>query len=403
MATLVEDPSILAQLNQRKPVTDPSILFELNSAPERHPAPGSEPLNYGQMMRESIGDVGEALMTRGPLQAGGAMVGEGIENLGKLMERGAYKTGEFVTDTLAPHVPAEVAGGAGYVANVGMQALPVVLGATGAERLTKPALDWAAKRTMQSALKPSKKTLKSGDAKRAIQTMLDEGINVSEGGARKLREIADKLDDIVTTELAGSNAAITKERVLDAIVKKLKKAHDQGNPLADEAAITKVWDEFDQVFDDLIPVEQAQKIKRGTQQSVSKKYGELASADIEGQKALAAGLREGISDAVPGVAAPNASNANILNALGLVEDRAAMAGNLNLSGLAGAGNNPLLQALMMLDRSSVAKSLLARFLNTGARPIATAGGAGAGALVGANAGDRRSLNELIQRGYTNGR
>ncbi len=53
----------------------------------------------------------------------------------------------------------------------------------------------AAEVLMQSALKPTYADLKSGDAAKAIQTMLDEGVNVTPGGVQQLRAQIGKLND----------------------------------------------------------------------------------------------------------------------------------------------------------------------------------------------------------------
>ena len=381
MATLQELESALRKADAAGNTDDAKALAgEIQKM--RAPVAGESEIDLSSMMESSLSNVIRDTAKKGPIGGVVSAGTEGLNNLSELMSRGAYKTGAAVTDAVSPYAPPEVAGGAGYLANVGLQAAPVVLGAGGAKTVSDPVMEWAGKRLMQSALKPTKKALRSGDAQRAIKTLLDEGINVTPGGAAKLEDIAEGLSNEVKGILSGSSATVTKEKVMDAIVEKLKRISKQGNPTADVDDITKVWDEFDSVWPDSMPIELAQEIKQGTQKAVSKKYGELASANIEGQKTLGKGLREAIEDKAPDVIKPNQRNSEILNALGQVEDRALMGGNLNMTGLAGAGSNPASQAVMLADRSALFKSWLARLLHNGMKPVTTGAGATAGAGYG---------------------
>lgn len=96
---------------------------------QQETAPGSEPL---PPLSQRLGDVGMAgvrgLVKGGAMGGFAGMAGEGLKQSGELLNRGAYRAGGAVTDFLAPHVPPEVAAGAGMSANVGVQAIPTVLG-----------------------------------------------------------------------------------------------------------------------------------------------------------------------------------------------------------------------------------------------------------------------------------
>src|SRR3990167_10122757 len=115
------------------------------SAPAPTPqaqAPGSEPL---PPLSQRLGDIGMAGV-RGVTSGGGplggimGMTGEGIKQSGELLNRGAYRAGGAVTDVASGMgASPEVAGGAGYLANVGVQAIPTLLGA-GAGRAAQPAV-----------------------------------------------------------------------------------------------------------------------------------------------------------------------------------------------------------------------------------------------------------------------
>ena len=99
------------------------------------------------------------------------------------------------------------------------------------------------------------------------------------------------------------------------------------------------------------------------------KYGEQGSAATEAQKTLARGLKEGIAEAVPGVAGLNAKESALINALQLAERRAAVEGNKNLGGLAWLSHSPATWAAFMADKSGAFKSIVARMMHSGAKTI----------------------------------
>src|SRR5574343_5683 len=97
---------------------------------------------------------------------------------------------------------------------------------------------------MQSALKPSKKAQLSGDAERAIKTLLDNGVNVSKGGVEKLRALIDDANNQIADKIANSNATISKQNVLNALSDVKGKFSNQVNPVDDLSAINNVADQF---------------------------------------------------------------------------------------------------------------------------------------------------------------
>ncbi len=353
-----------------------------HTQPTPRAAPGSEPLpSMGDFAKEVGGDMASGFATKG--FPGLAMAG--AKDMGKLMDRGAYKTGGAVTDALAPYVSPEVAGGAGYAANVGVQALPVLIGAlTG--KAAQPVLEGAGKRVMHSALKPLSGDVVSGDADRAIQTLLDEGVNVTGGGAAKLEGMAVDLSSQVRDKIASSSGMIDKSYPASEIADALKRVRTQVNPSSDVNSVMKSWGEFNEVTPDKIPVQLAQELKQGTYKTLEGKYGELEGASIEAQKALARGLRKAIEEQVPEVGPLNKQTSDLLNALRQVTRREGMSSNRDILGLAPAAMNPKAAGLMALDRSSLFKSLLARLLYSAGPTAATGAGAGIGGLVGASSG-----------------
>lgn len=137
-----------------------------------------------------------------------------------------------------------------------------------------------------------------------------------------------------------------------------------------------------------IPVDQAQAMKQGTyQQLKGRAYGELKSATIESQKALARGLKEELEAQFPEIKGLNKQEGQFFNLEGTIEKALARIGNHQLIGIgtpvvAGAGaamggaeaatSAGLLK--LILDNPTV-KSRLAIALNKAGRgsiPLASA-------------------------------
>lgn len=120
---------------------------------------------------------------------------------------------------------------------------------------------------------------------------------------------------------------------------------------------------------DAIPVQLAQQLKQGTYRVLSKKYGQLGSAEIEAQKGLARGLKEGVADAVPEVSALNATESKLLDTLSVVERRVLQDANKNPMGLASLAHHPIGWAMFMADRSAAFKSIAARMANSASKTV----------------------------------
>lgn len=315
--------------------------------------------------------------------AGAALnAGEAMGAVNDFIDRKAYQAGGAVTDAAAKVLPPEAAAAAGYATNVGLQAAPALLGGEVA-KAAGPLLRTGAEKLMQSALKPGYAELKSGDAAKAVSTMLDEGISVTQGGVDKLRGQIDKINDAITAKLKDNPQTIEAFKVVRGRLDELKdRVMKQVTPNADVATVEKAVNEFlnHPLLRQLgeIPVKLAQEMKQGTYRALGgKSYGELKGADTEAQKTLARGLKEEISAAVPGIAELNAKESTLLNALEQVQKRALMEGNKNTGGLAWLAKNPAAWAAFMADKSSAFKSAVARMMNAGQEQIpATAARAG---------------------------
>ena len=356
------------------PITDyaEDLLGTTKEAP-----PTAQPKPKPSILQRAIEIAGKSGFN--PMLFGVNMAGEGMNQLGQLVDKAAYGAGGKVTDALASRVSPEVAAGAGFATNVAVQAVPTVLGGEAAKLIGGPAMQSAGKYVMQSALKPPPASMVGGsksDAAKAIKTLLDEGVNVTPGGAAKLRGMIDKLNKEITERIAKSPDIADKGTIYREFAKTLEKFRNQATPGADVKALQKVWKEFDKTYEHL-PIQKAQAVKQGTYGVLNKKYGEIGSAETEGQKAVARGLRVSIEEKIPEVSKLNAKEKSLIEALEFAEHRAAQSGNTNLAGLAFLTNNPKAAAAFMADRSSLFKSILARMLHSGSRTVPGAAGSGA--------------------------
>lgn len=349
-------------------------------------APGSQPLpSWSDRMISGAANLGLGLATGGPIGLAAAGGGEALKTISDYMNKGAYNIGGATTDVLAPHVSPEVAGGAGYAANIATQSVPTVLGGL-VGKAAQPAIQSAGKRAMQSALKPTAKDLLSGNAGKAVGTMLDEGVNVSAGGAAKLQSTIDELNKQVSGKIASSPAQINRARPAQQLAETLKKFKTQAASGSDERAILDVWKDYTRHFPGDMPIQKAQAVKQGTYKALAGKYGEVGSASTEAQKALARGLRQSIEKEIPEVAQLNAKESALINALTQVERRTGAAGNRDIGGLAWIANDPKAAAAFFAGRSELFKSIVARMLYSGSGPVTTGAGATIGAAMGAESG-----------------
>ena len=224
-------------------------------------------------------------------------------------------------------------------------------------------LDQGANRLMQSAIKPTIAQLKTGDAKTAVDTLLQYGINPTKGGVNKLQELISGLNDNIANSIGNSTATVSKQKVLNVLEDVNKRFTNQVSPGADLKAIQGVADDFashPSIAGDAIPVQMAQDMKKGTYNILAKKYGQVGTAETEAQKGLARGLKEEIATSVPGVQAMNAEESKLITTLNVAERRALMEMNKNPMGLAALAHSPASWAMFMADKSALFKSLAAR-------------------------------------------
>ena len=223
---------------------------------------------------------------------------------------------------------------------------------------------------MQSALKPTEKQLRSGQAKTAVDTLLELGISPTNSGVQKLKGHISDINEKIANALTASNATVNKEKVMQRLADVEEKFGNQVAPTSDIKAIQNIGEEFMgsnkpmiEMPQQNIPVQLAQKLKQGTYKVLSGKYGEAGSASTEAQKALARGLKEEIAKEVPAISGLNAQESKIIDTLKVAERRALMEMNKNPAGLALLANDPKAAIAFMADKSAAFKALAARMIN----------------------------------------
>lgn len=251
--------------------------------------------------------------------------------------------------------------GTGFV--IGSLLPPAVKVGGAAGELVSDGLKAGARRLMQSAVKPTIKQLRTGDAATAIDVMLENGISPNAKGVQKLEALIDDVDNQITQSIAGSTAVVNKGNAVAPAIQARSQFGTQVSPTKDVEAIDGVIADFlnhPQYPGSVLSVQDAQRLKQGTYRVLAGKYGELGSAATEAQKAIARGLKDEIAAAVPGVADANAALSGYLTARQVAERRALMAGNNNPLGLAAIAPTKAGLLTFLADRSTDLKALGAR-------------------------------------------
>lgn len=299
------------------------------------------------------------------------------------LQGSAYRLGGAVTDATSKVLPPEAAAAAGYLANVATQAVPMFAGGKMGES-SAPLFDGASRKLMQSALKPSAKSVLNGQADDAVNTLLREGYTVSNGSVSKMEGRIDALNNELKAAISGSNAAVDPIKAASRVRGVLDKFGKQVDSKADVDAIVGTVMRFIKDHQNAIPVQLAQEIKQGTYRVLAGKYGEMGSASTEAQKAIARGLKEEIAAAVPAVSGLNQQESALINAKNLVARRMATQNNANPIGITHLSPTWFQGMMGLLDRSAWAKSSLANGLYSGALQgnVGRAGGGVLGLYMG---------------------
>lgn len=330
----------------------------------------------------------------GPLGAM-RMMSEGVHPM-QLLEKGANKVGETVNDLYAKVLPPEAAAVFGAGANVAVNAIPALFSG-GAAAAASPAVENMATSLMTKALRPSLEKVRSGKAATAIQTMLDEGINVTSGGVAKMKGAITGLNDEIMKLVSGSKVPIDKQAVLEPMLKDYGKIMAQPtNTAEDLAKLSSMARDF---LDHPVLAgssTMSPEIAQTMKQAAYRQLGDAAYAtgakpmvERDALRSIASGLRTEIGKAVPEVMPLNARESALITARDMAEKRVIQDSTKGMS-LGWLAHNPKAALAYMLGNNPAAQSVLANTLhaNSGSLPMG-------GAAVGA--GSLEALLAEIQR------
>jgi hypothetical protein len=260
--------------------------------------------------------------------------------------RGLTHAVEYLMPGLGPNLAqagdqlqkGDIAGGVGRTLGA---AIPIAAASpeirAGAVNAAKTAISPITKQApelYQSALKPST-TLPLSKKAAIVDTGLQNEVPVTAGGARKLQLLINDLSDKVKATIdADPMRPINKYAVASRLADTAQKFQTQVTPEADLAAVSDTGNEFLRNQPAQIPAAQAQAMKSGTYQQLGNKaYGELKSASIESQKALARGLKEEIAKQFPELSDLNAKEGSLLDLQPVLEKAVQRIGNHQLMGI----------------------------------------------------------------------
>lgn len=170
-------------------------------------------------------------------------------------------------------------------------------------------------RLYQSALKPSTR-LPSAQRQAIVQTGLKEGVPVSASGIEEIQgrtaDLNHRIKDTIS-DAAAKGDTIDPQAVAQRVDQVRPTFAKQVNPDADLAALEKTKREFlNGPGAGPIPVDMAQDVKQGTYKQIRKNYGKLSNADVEGQKALARGIKEELQTKYPELQSLNARDGSLM-------------------------------------------------------------------------------------------
>lgn len=391
------EQDVMAQLTA---ASAPTFRQEVVGALERGAGPGA-----------TVGGIVGGLAGGMPGAAIGGAAGAGYEQLFKHVS----ELPGTVKDVLRLLVEQPTATAQGFVEGAGQGAVQAGLSAgvqggsqaigEGVAQVFNPVLKWGAASLMQSAAKPAiratQREIAAGHVPSVVKTLLDEGVNVTPGGIEKLNRIIATSNQAIKDALGQiAGETVAPEAVAARLEPTIERFATQVDPQGDVAAIQAVRNRFlsansmpavvgsrevpsgllgasgealtrtEPVMGQVtrsIPVQEAQVLKTGTyQQLKAKAYGEVKSAEVEAQKALARGLKEEIAAAASragiDITALNAREGAAITARDVIAHRVAQVANRDPAGLTWMITHPAAFVAGLMDRSPVVKSLLARGL-----------------------------------------
>lgn len=367
-------------------VTGPDGKKYIVSAPEgatQEQATAFASQSFAQPAEAPSDTFGSAMSVglKAALAPGKALFGPALKAQ-ELLDKAAYNAGGAVTD--ATGSPA-----LGFATNVATQAVPTVLSGNLAKGAA-PALEAGAKKLTQQAINPKAKDLATQKAERAIETILEKWIPVTEGGRKATQLKTFALEDEITGILKNSGATVDPNSVA---FKTLQESIAKVTHEADPIKAMKIIDKSVNTFlahplvegKQAISVLDAHKLKQAITKSLGdNKFGvglPKQPTDVMTDKVRAGVLREAEGAAEPRVIPSLKEQSDLINALKVMGPP--IKDNRMTVGLGGPFAQSLPQFLIwMADRSPWFKSRLAQLMYHGSEQIpATAARVGTGGVM----------------------
>lgn len=237
----------------------------------------------------------------------------------------------------------KVAEGAGEATGLGLSlTAPEALKNVPVPAMVKNAAGKLSERVYQSTLKPPPASFTPEEVESMVKTGLQHEIPISEAGLAKVETLITDLNNKVSAEINAApptgapRPVINRLQVASRLGDVGQTFGEQVLPEEDLATIQKAGEEFTAPgkSKNLTPQEaQAQKV--GTYRQLKGKYGELSSARIESEKALARGLKEELEVIFPEIKGLNAEESQLLGLNEALERAANRIGNRDVVSLGG--------------------------------------------------------------------
>lgn len=302
---------------------------------------------------------------------------------GEGLPEAASKVGDFFWN-LSKGLPNPVRAGIGATFETGTNLLPMLLNYNFGGDAAKEAvmLGKQSKSMMQRAVMPGQKDLVTGDATRAMGTMLKERLYPTPNSMKEAFVRAMSEDRRVAEMLEKSKATGKLSEVTDEIAKLMAKKEWTANPNAKLADLEDIWTKFLQEsivgqysknVSKNVPVSMLHKTKQATyadlgENAFAQRSVEQASKEA-GLKSLAQGLRKATIENAPEIAPHLQRESDLLNVVNAVEGRAHVLGNRHPIGLGAlvAGSDPRSAMLFAADRSALLKAWVAQQMYHGSK------------------------------------
>ena len=194
-------------------------------------------------------------------------------------------------------------------------------------------------RMYMGVIKPSKRSyMFSTPEKRAalFETAVREKVLPKQSGAQKLQRRLDPIQEQVETILdspSPDSAGIERKGVVAKAIPTLERAAEQIAPTKTTRQSANVLADFIDSTPENIPPKTAQRLKSNTGRELHKQYGEMKNFEIETNKQLVRGLKEGLESKFPELKSLNAKSKELIDLKRAIEDAIPRIENRNLLGL----------------------------------------------------------------------